>query len=258
MLTGGGFRAALWPDHPSVEALDRVSGDRPVVLISADIHSAWLNSAALARFECVPDETGLVREDAAFAVNVAIGSEHDPLLDGGIQAAARADPDVKLVINDYDLEFAGDRYDARRAVMLDIVRQLQDVDIRVDAVGMQGHLYSHYAIDIEALARFKQELERLGVAFLVTELDVIDFQIRGGIEEQDAAATKIVSDLLDAVLQNQPPLALVAWGITDRYSWIPDVMPREDGKPARPLPLDADLRPKAWYEMLRARLAAGA
>ncbi|MFD2236825.1 endo-1,4-beta-xylanase [Aureimonas populi] len=181
-----------------------------------------------------------------------LGPRHVPL---AFETAARADPGAGLVINDYDLEFAGDRYDARRAAMLDIVRQLQDRNIRVDAVGLQAHLYSHLAVDVPGFARFGEALEALGVRLIVTELDVIDFQVRGGVEEQDAAATRVVSDLLDAV-EGTPPLALVTWGLTDRYSWVPDAMPRQDGKPSRPLPFDARMRPKPWYDMLRARLAA--
>ncbi|WP_185984842.1 endo-1,4-beta-xylanase [Aureimonas mangrovi] len=198
-----------------------------------------------------PREAGGPLRDTIWRRN--LGPRYIPL---AFETAARADPDALLVINDYDLEFAGDRYDARRAVMLDLVRQLQDGGLHVDAVGCQAHLYAHFKVDVDALARFKEELEGMGVAFIVTELDVIDFQIRGGVEEQDAAATVVVSDLLDGVLSGRPPLAVVAWGITDRYSWVDDAMPHEDGKPSRPLPLDVDLRPKPWYDAMKARLLA--
>ncbi|WP_337925032.1 amidohydrolase family protein [Arthrobacter jiangjiafuii] len=47
MLVGFGFRDALWPDSPTLAALDSVSGSTPVVLISGDLHCLWVNSAAL-------------------------------------------------------------------------------------------------------------------------------------------------------------------------------------------------------------------
>lgn len=184
-----------------------------------------------------------------------LGPRHIPLAFG---AAAAADPGAKLVLNDYDLEFAGPRYDRRRAVALSIVRQLQDAGIRVDGVGIQAHLYAEMKVDVAALAAFGETLKRLGVALLVTELDIIDWNIAGGPAEQDAAALRIVGDLLDGVFAVGPPAAVIAWGITDRYSWIPDVMPRRDGKPCRPLPLDAEFRPKPWYDLIRRRLAAPA
>ena len=46
---GTGFRDALWADQPSLELLDAATGDVPTYLINADVHSVWLNTAALRR-----------------------------------------------------------------------------------------------------------------------------------------------------------------------------------------------------------------
>lgn len=48
VLYGYGFRDGLWPDAPHKALLDAVLPDRPVALVSADLHAAWLNSACLA------------------------------------------------------------------------------------------------------------------------------------------------------------------------------------------------------------------
>ncbi|WP_244492417.1 endo-1,4-beta-xylanase [Aureimonas sp. AU22] len=199
-----------------------------------------------------PEETGGPLRDT-FWVRT-LGPRHIPI---AFQAAARADPKARLVLNDYDLEFRGPRFDQRRAIALSIVRQLQDAGIRIDAVGIQGHLYAHQEIDVEALARFGADLKALGVGLLATELDVIDFQIPGGTVEVDAAAAKVVGDFLDGLLGGQRPETVITWGMTDRYNWVEDVMPRGDGQPCRPLPFDAELKPKAWYADLRRRLAQG-
>ncbi len=183
-----------------------------------------------------------------------LGPRHIPI---AFVAASRADPKAKMVLNEYDLEFRGPRFDQRRAIALSIVRQLQDAGIRIDAAGLQAHLYAHQEIDVEALARFGADLKALGVGILTTELDVIDFQVPGGPEEIDRAAAKVVGDYLDGLLGGQRPETVITWGLTDRYNWVEDVMPRGDGQPCRPLPFDADLRPKAWYGDLRRRLAQG-
>jgi endo-1,4-beta-xylanase len=180
-----------------------------------------------------------------------LGPRHIPI---AFSAAARADPAARLVINDYDLEFVGPRFDARREVMLSIVRQMQDNRVAVHGVGMQGHLYADREIDIAGLERFHRELDRLGVGLLVTELDVIDWHSPADPERQDATAHRLVSDLLDAVFAWKPPEAIVVWGISDRYSWIPSVLPRPDGAPDRPLPLDRDMVPKNWMRLLDERL----
>jgi predicted amidohydrolase YtcJ len=48
-LRGRGWRSAGWPEQPTKEALDAVTGDVPVALLAQDSHSLWLNSAALVR-----------------------------------------------------------------------------------------------------------------------------------------------------------------------------------------------------------------
>lgn len=65
---GTGFRDALWPDAPSLEILDAASGGVPTYLINADVHSVWLNSAALLR-EGFSTPDGMLREDDAFEIS---------------------------------------------------------------------------------------------------------------------------------------------------------------------------------------------
>lgn len=62
-VTGFGFRDALWPDKPTLHALDELAPDVPVVLVSGDLHCGWVNSRAAARLGVPVDESGLVRED---------------------------------------------------------------------------------------------------------------------------------------------------------------------------------------------------
>lgn len=74
-LVGRGFQDALWPDAPTAALLDSAAVAagtpyRAIVLISHDLHSVWVNSAAAVRLEVA---AGLLREDAAFAVEIAVG-----------------------------------------------------------------------------------------------------------------------------------------------------------------------------------------
>ncbi|HEY7561176.1 MAG TPA: amidohydrolase [Gaiellaceae bacterium] len=80
-LRGLGWRSGDWAPavEPTKEALDAVSGEVPVALMSKDYHSLWVNSAALARVEGdlqVPggvverdergEPTGVLREECAW------------------------------------------------------------------------------------------------------------------------------------------------------------------------------------------------
>ncbi|EAU43216.1 endo-1,4-beta-xylanase [Fulvimarina pelagi HTCC2506] len=181
-----------------------------------------------------------------------LGPLHIPL---AYQTVARTDPSARLVINDFDLEWKGELYTERRKVMLQLVRQLQDGGIDIRGVGIQGHLYVGREIDKEGLEAFHRELDRLGVALLVTELDVIDLESSTDPAIMDEAAYSIVKDFLDGIFAWKRPEMVVVWGITDRYTWIPDVMPRDDGSPHRPLPLTRDYAEKDWMVMLKRRMA---
>ena len=85
-VVGFGFRDALWPEPPTVAGLDAATGERPVVLVAGDLHCAWLNSAALARHGLPPTD-GLVREQAAFDVLVALDRVPDSDADGWVRQA---------------------------------------------------------------------------------------------------------------------------------------------------------------------------
>ncbi|GAA1317020.1 amidohydrolase [Pseudonocardia xinjiangensis] len=61
-LVGVGFRDALWPDAPHRALLDPVTGGTPVVLVSADLHCCWLNSAAARTYGWAAHPTGVLRE----------------------------------------------------------------------------------------------------------------------------------------------------------------------------------------------------
>lgn len=98
-LVGSGYQDALWPEPPTAQMLDEVAVHvgqygRPIVLLSHDMHSVWINTAAAGRYG-VP--AGLLRENAAFELQIALETEEmaDPrrveilVSDAASAAAAR-------------------------------------------------------------------------------------------------------------------------------------------------------------------------
>ncbi|MFJ6531432.1 amidohydrolase [Microbacterium sp. NPDC091662] len=90
---GTGFRDALWSDRPSLALLDAATADIPTYLINADVHSVWLNTAALAR-EGFRSDDGVLRETDAFEISRrlnAVDAAHGDraMMRAGEQAAAR-------------------------------------------------------------------------------------------------------------------------------------------------------------------------
>ena len=102
-LVGYGYRDGLWPDVPSAALLDAVSGPVPVVLVSSDLHAAWLNEAAMRRHGRPGDASGLLREAEAFAVTAAVSVVPEAVLDGWVAEAVRAAA-ARGVVGVVDLE----------------------------------------------------------------------------------------------------------------------------------------------------------
>ena len=168
-----------------------------------------------------------------------------------LRATAEADPSAQLVLSDYFLEFKGPHYDARRAVMLRVVRDLVRRGVPLHAVGMQGHLFADRQVDRAAVAKLTADLKALGIGLVVTELDIIDQAYPAEIETRDRLAAQHAFELLDAVTEGGGAHSVLTWGVSDRASWTSWHMKRADGLPTRPLALDASFRPKPLMHVLQ-------
>lgn len=102
LIVGRGFQDALWSDAPTAQALDLAFPGRSVMVVSHDLHSVWLSSAAAARFGA--PSAGLLREADAFAIQVALGKvagDDTALVRAAAQRAA-----ARGVVGIHDLEMA--------------------------------------------------------------------------------------------------------------------------------------------------------
>jgi predicted amidohydrolase YtcJ len=102
---GTGFRDALWPDPPTLEVLDAATGDVPTYLINADVHSVWLNTAALLREGHEPDGVGILRERPAFEISRRL-NDVDPVVGDELVAKMARDAASRGVVGLVDLDMA--------------------------------------------------------------------------------------------------------------------------------------------------------
>lgn len=112
-VVGVGFRDALWADAPALELLDRATGATPTYLINADVHSVWLNSAALRR-EGLTAADGVLREEDAFEISRRLNAVDPARADAAVrrageQAAARG---VTGIV-DFDMGWNADAWPRR-------------------------------------------------------------------------------------------------------------------------------------------------
>jgi endo-1,4-beta-xylanase len=167
-----------------------------------------------------------------------------------LRTAARADPDARLVLNEYDVEFTGPRFAARRKALVALLRSLRDRGVPLHAVGLQAHLFADRTIDRDGLQAMLADIAALKLDVLVTELDVIDDKLPGNIGERDAMVASMAGQFLGAVCEVVRPRAILTWGLSDRYTWVPMYFKRRDGMPNRPLPFDAELKPKPLFDAI--------
>lgn len=102
---GTGFRDALWPDAMTLAVLDATTGDTPTYLINADVHSVWLNSAALHREGHPLDETGVLREEPAFEISRRLNAA-DPLVGDELVGVALQTAASRGIVGVVDLDMA--------------------------------------------------------------------------------------------------------------------------------------------------------
>ncbi|NJN87374.1 MAG: endo-1,4-beta-xylanase [Leptolyngbyaceae cyanobacterium SL_7_1] len=178
----------------------------------------------------------------------------DGYIELAFQAAAAADPEGMLVYNELGLEGNHSDAETRRRKVVELLAGLIDNGVPVHALGIQSHLTggADYG-QFEHLRPFLSDVASLGLQILVTELDVSDQHLPADLQERDRQIATLYHDYLAVLLDEAAVIAVLTWGLSDRYTWLSSHAPRQDGNAVRPLPLDDQLnRKQAWNAIARA------
>jgi endo-1,4-beta-xylanase len=173
--------------------------------------------------------------------------------------AHEADPDALLILNDFGFETDDEFSPAadKRAVALQVLDELLGDDVPVHALGVQAHLTSGgfaERFDPEAYRRFLAEVAERDLKILITEMDVLDDGSPPQVQGRDREVAETYRRYLDVALDEPAVVSLVTFGLSDRYTWLQEDYPREDGAPRRPLPFDEELTPKPSFTALASSL----
>jgi endo-1,4-beta-xylanase len=163
--------------------------------------------------------------------------------------AHEADPDAILRYNDYGLENPD-----KRAKLLKLIKELQEQEVPVMAVGSQAHC--NVTMTFETMDQTISELASLGLPIHITELDVNSAvggqrgfgadiganaaATQGGlVEDADKRLADAYAGIFRAFVKHKDAIDIVTfWGPNDANSW------RSRG---RPLLFDGDNQPKPAY-----------
>ena len=180
-----------------------------------------------------------------------LGSDY---IEIAFRAAAKADPKALLVYNDYGLEYDTPEDEAKRVAVLKLLKHLKSRGVPIQALGIQSHLEADETrFNPKKFRAFLKQVAALGLKIMITELDVNDQKLPANPAVRDRIVAAVYEDYLSAALSEKALTTVVIWGITDRISWLATKNPRADGAALRPLPLDANLKPKlVWNAIARA------
>ncbi|TBR59880.1 glycosyl hydrolase family 10 [Westiellopsis prolifica IICB1] len=170
------------------------------------------------------------------------------------RTAAASDPKAMLVYNDYGLEYEAYQDGAKRTAVLKLLERLKSRGTPIHALGMQSHLMGHIPdFNAKKLRSFLADVASLGLKILITELDVIDQKLTSDPIVRDRIVAGIYEDYLNIVLDERAVIAVLTWGLSDKYTWVSNFFPRSDKLAVRPLPLDSNMKSKlAWNAVARA------
>ena len=158
-----------------------------------------------------------------------------------LRAAREADPNAKLVINDFNVE----RTNAKSDALLALAKDLKARGVPLDGVGMQAHVYGAWQA---AEADLRSNMERFGAAGLDVELTEMDVRLSDLLPGSTQA--DVFGRYARVCRQVAACKKLTVWGVDDGNSWL--------GLAQAPLLLDASFAPKPAYTAVSDELALSA
>ncbi|MET0274657.1 MAG: endo-1,4-beta-xylanase [Phenylobacterium sp.] len=204
--------------------------------------------------ETIDPKTGAMR-DTVFTR--AMGPE---VVELAFHVAREAAPKARLAYNDYMGWGDGDA--KHRAGVLRLLERLKARGAPIDSFGIQGHIgngdggnvVTFPPADQREWRAFVDEVRGMGLDLLITEFDVNDTVLSADPRQRDAQVAAVAKDFLDLMFSYPELKQLLAWGLSDKYSWLQTWWPRPDGIAKRPTLYDAEFRPKPLREAVAAAL----
>lgn len=160
-------------------------------------------------------------------------------IDDSFRWARQADPNSKLLINDFLNEGINDVSNE----MYDYVKGAKERGVPIDGVGMQMHIDGTHPPTKDEVVSNMKRFAALGVEVYVTEFDVNMNDVRADGEAKNKIQENIYYEMMRACIESKVCHNFAYLGITDEETWynhmgLPD---------ARPLMFDRKYNPKPAY-----------
>lgn len=177
---------------------------------------------------------------------------------------AEADPDAELYYNDYSMAQPG-----KRQGVVNWARDLLDKGVKIDGIGMQGHLNMDYP-SLEEFGKSILAFSDLGLMVMITEMDLAVLPMPDQNVGAEISATAEYQEKWNPYVSGLPPEVseqqnqrfadffklfiryhsvidrVTLWGVNDTQSWKNDWPVK--GRTDYPLLFDRDFQPKPAVE----------
>ena len=173
-------------------------------------------------------------------------------IDHAFRWAHEADPGARLFCNDFGADGMNEKSDAMYA----LVKGMLARGVPIHGVGLQMHVSLRNAPDADGVARNIARYGKLGLEVQITEMDVCVNEPgeSGSLPERLEAQAEVYRQVVDAIVGDDAGTALIMWGLSDKYSWLPRFKKREEWG----LILDEEFAPKPAYHALHDVLSRAA
>lgn len=191
--------------------------------------------------EVLDDDQSIVRSDPdAYKLRPSIWATYigEAFIDSAFVWAHQADPQAKLYINDYGVEFSGS---TKAEAYYNLVKRLKQSGIPIDGCGLQCH-FSTGELDTTKLEKNIQRYAALDLNCIITELDIA-LSDPSAADALDVQA-KEYGAITRIFLRNDNCPSMLIWGISDNHSW----------RQNQPLLYDQQLQAKPAYYNVHAQL----
>jgi len=178
--------------------------------------------------------------------------------------AHEQDPDALLLLNEFGFDTVnqyGDKPVPRQKATLEVLDALLADGVPVHGLGIQAHLLATDFADrfhAKEFLGFLHEIASRGLKIVITEMDVLDDGLPAAIKPRDRGVADVYRRYLDTVLQCTDVIAVIQYGLSDRWTEENDDTPRDDGVSRRPCPFNKRLEPKPAYYAIHNSLANAA
>lgn len=246
------WHSQLSPWFPYDEAGNKVSREEMIARLKDHISTVVGRYKGRIKGWDVVNEA--ILDDGSLRMTPFLEIIGEDYLELAFRFAHEADPEAELYYNDYSMASP-----AKRARVVQLVRDLKQQGIRIDGVGMQGHMGMDYP-DVEEFEKSIEAFASEGVKVMITEWDISALPtVQQGAEISDTVAyrkamnpypdgmpreaqeawNERVRTFVDLFLKHSDKISRVTtWGVTDRSSWLNNWPMR--GRTNYPLLFDRD------------------